>query len=162
MEFKHAKWPVDSCHCKRGAWHQLPILVPATHLAIILRIPTPGKWYFYQNHSQKIKGPQDSKFVTICDTGGCDYLIEAAWRIYASVNRPSLVQIMACRLVGTKPLSEPMQEIVNWNLKIVIFLFKKMRLKMLSAKWQPFCLSLNVLRQHLWHQWWQTCHHDNS
>ena len=37
-------------------------------------------------------------------------LIEADWRIYSSVNRPSLVQIMACRLVGAKPLSEPMME----------------------------------------------------
>ena len=30
------------------------------------------------------------------------------WHIYASVNQPSFVQIMACRLAGTKPLSEPM------------------------------------------------------
>ena len=37
-------------------------------------------------------------------------LIEAEWRIYASVNLPSLVQIMACRLVGAKPLSELMLE----------------------------------------------------
>ena len=37
-------------------------------------------------------------------------LIETEWRMYASVNRPSLVQIMACRLVCTKPLSEPMLE----------------------------------------------------
>ena len=29
-------------------------------------------------------------------------LIEAEWR-YVSVNQPSLVQIMACRLVGAKP-----------------------------------------------------------
>ena len=36
--------------------------------------------------------------------------IEAEWRIYASVNLPSLVQIMACRLVGDKPSSEPMLE----------------------------------------------------
>ena len=28
--------------------------------------------------------------------------------IYASLNKPSLVQIMACRLDGAKPLSEPM------------------------------------------------------
>ena len=33
--------------------------------------------------------------------------IEAEWRIYAPVNCPSLVQIMTCRLVGAKPLSEP-------------------------------------------------------
>ena len=37
-------------------------------------------------------------------------LIEAEWRIYALVNKPSLVQIMACRLDGAKPLSEPMME----------------------------------------------------
>ena len=37
-------------------------------------------------------------------------LIEAEWRIYAWVNFPSLVQIMACRLIGAKPLSEPMLE----------------------------------------------------
>ena len=36
-----------------------------------------------------------------------------------SVNLPSLVLIMACRLVGAKPLSEPMLEYCyfsNWNL----------------------------------------------
>ena len=33
-------------------------------------------------------------------------LIEAEWRLYASINKPSLVQIMACRLVGAEPLSE--------------------------------------------------------
>ena len=38
------------------------------------------------------------------------YFIEAEWRIYASKNLPSLVQIMACRLDGAKPLSEPMLE----------------------------------------------------
>ena len=37
-------------------------------------------------------------------------LIEAEWRIYASVHWPSLDQIMACHLVGAKPLSEPMLE----------------------------------------------------
>ena len=30
--------------------------------------------------------------------------------IYALVNYPSLVQIMACRLIGAKPFSEPMLE----------------------------------------------------
>ena len=42
-------------------------------------------------------------------------LIEAGWRMYASVNEPSLVQIVACNLVGTKPLSEPMLQPVNLN-----------------------------------------------
>ena len=35
---------------------------------------------------------------------------EAERRIYASVTKPSLVQIMACRLAGTKPLSESIME----------------------------------------------------
>ena len=46
------------------------------------------------------------------------------WHIYASVNFPSLVQIMAYRLVGAKPLSKPMLEYcyltirnkLQWNL----------------------------------------------
>ena len=35
-------------------------------------------------------------------------------------------------------------------IEIIIFSFKKMSLKVSSAKWRPFCLGLNVLR---------TCHH---
>ena len=37
-------------------------------------------------------------------------LMTAEWRIYASVIKPSFVQIMACRLVAAKPLPEPMLE----------------------------------------------------
>ena len=36
--------------------------------------------------------------------------IEAELRIYVSVKLPALVQMMAWRLVGAKPLSEPMLE----------------------------------------------------
>ena len=64
---------------------------------------------------------------------------------------------MACRLAGAKPLSEPM---VNGGILLIrtlginfreilseihTFSFKKMRLKMSSGKWRPFCLGLNVL-----------------
>ena len=40
------------------------------------------------------------------------WLAEAEWRIYASVNYAIIgfFLIMACRLGGAKPLSEPMQE----------------------------------------------------
>ena len=34
-------------------------------------------------------------------------------------------------------------------IEILTFSFKKMRLKVSTAKWRPFCLGLNVLRQHL-------------
>ena len=66
----------------------------------------------------------------------------------------SLVQIMACRLFGAKPLSEPMLEYCNWDLgpnfsEILIgiqpFSFKKLHLKTSSAKLRLFCLGLNEL-----------------
>ena len=63
-----------------------------------------------------------------------------------------LCQIMACRLLGAKPLSEPMSVycwLDPWKqisfIKIEYILFKKMRSKMSSAKWRPFCLDLDVL-----------------
>ena len=69
--------------------------------------------------------------------------------------QPSLVQIMACCLFGTKPLSEPMlafceldpweQTSVKFSMKFKNFHSRKTFLKMLSTKWQPFRLGLNVL-----------------
>ena len=53
------------------------------------------KWYFDVEDYKM-------KFLSLID--------EAEWRIYASVNYQPLVQIMACRLVGAKPLSKPMLE----------------------------------------------------
>ena len=60
---------------------------------------------------------------------------------------------MACRLDGTKPLSEPMLEYQNRTLanfseilsEILPFSFQKMLLNMSSAKWRLFLLGLNVL-----------------
>ena len=55
---------------------------------------------------------------------------------------------MACRLVGAKPLSETMLLGTNFSeilIEILTFSFKKMRLKVSSANWSPFCLGLNVL-----------------
>ena len=42
-------------------------------------------------------------------------------------------------------------------IEVLIFSFKKMRLKVSSAKWRPFCLGLNVLTAFLC--WW--CRHEN-
>ena len=61
--------------------------------------------------------------------------------------RSALVQIMACRLFGAKPLSEPMLGYCQLDpkvfseilIKIQNFSFTKMHLKMLSAKWRPCC-----------------------
>ena len=48
-------------------------------------------------------------------------------------------------LIG--PLGTNFSEIA---IKIHIFLFKKMYLKMSSGEWRPFCLGLNVLTLSLW------------
>ena len=59
---------------------------------------------------------------------------------------------MACCLVGAKPLTEPM--LWYWTIgtnfsqilsEIHTFSFEKMHLKISSAKWWQFCLSLNVM-----------------
>ena len=49
-----------------------------------------------------------------------------------------------------EPLGTNFNEIL---IGIQTFSFKKMHLKMASAKWRPFCLCLNVLNQH-WLRWW--------
>ena len=83
------------------------------------------------------------------------WLIKPEWRIYVSVKLSSLVQIMACPLgrrqasIWTNagilligPLGINFNEIL---IEINTFSFKKMHLKMSSAKWRPFRLGLNVL-----------------
>ena len=72
---------------------------------------------------------------------------------------------MACRLVGAKPLFEPMLEYVNsnlrnksqWNLKQNSYIFiQEMHFKISYGKWRQFCLDLSVLMNHLFHS-----HHFN-
>ena len=68
---------------------------------------------------------------------------------------PSLDKIMACCLFGIKPLSEPMLTYFQLNhndgisMKIYLKLKKfhsiKCIWKLSSSKWQPFCLTLNML-----------------
>ena len=68
--------------------------------------------------------------------------------------RPSLFKIMACRLFGTNPLSEPIlsycqldpckQISVKFELKFQQFSFRKINIEM-SAKWGQLCLGPNVL-----------------
>ena len=60
---------------------------------------------------------------------------------------PSRRQAIAwtnARLLLTGPLGTNFSEIL---IKINIFLIQKMRSKMLSWKWRPFCLGLNVLSE---------------
>ena len=70
----------------------------------------------------------------------------------------ALVQIMACRLFGNNSLSKPMLGCcqleplgTNFNeiwIKIHNVSFRKMHLKMKSAKWRPFCPGGDELNAH--------------
>ena len=60
---------------------------------------------------------------------------------------------MACHMVGGKPFSELMLEYkpIETNFSEILIeihtsSFKKMLFKMMSVKWQPFYLGLNVLK----------------
>ena len=71
--------------------------------------------------------------------------------------RSALVQIMACRLYSTKPLSEPTLEYcqsdpeeqtpVKFFVKIQTFSFTKIIHLKMSAKWQSFCPKGDELTQ---------------
>ena len=81
-------------------------------------------------------------------------LIEAEWRIYASVKYTNIASdnglspIRRQAIIWTnavilliRPQGTSFSEILFETRK---FSFKKMHLKMTSAKWRPFCLGLNV------------------
>ena len=77
-------------------------------------------------------------------------LIEGSDAYMHQYNASTLVQIMACRLFGLKPLSESMlpyhQLDTKEHVSVKEFSLKEMYLKMSSsAKWRSFGLSLNVL-----------------
>ena len=66
---------------------------------------------------------------------------------------PPLIQIMACRLLGAKPFSEPMllycqldtrKQIIRFQIPTKVI--RDTHLEMSSAKWRPYCLDLSTLR----------------
>ena len=61
--------------------------------------------------------------------------------------RSALVQIMACRLFGAKPLFKPMLCYCEILIKIPNFSFTRMHLNISSAKWLPFCPGIDELIQ---------------
>ena len=82
------------------------------------------------------------------------YLLTGVKRHMSHLTRPSLFQIMACRLLGVKPLSEPMMancymdpldNVFMRFKKNTKFSFKKIDLQMSSAKRWSFRLCLNTL-----------------
>ena len=84
---------------------------------------------------------------------GLIVLIRRGWMRYLCVTWPLLVQIKAYCLFRAKSLPEPVlaySHLYTWKHISVKFeseydfLFRKMHLKMLSAKCQPFCLCLCV------------------
>ena len=70
---------------------------------------------------------------------------------------PTFVQIMDCRLFGAKPLSKPIMDYCQFHpkehisIKFQTFWFKKLHVKVSSAKNRAFCRGLNVLSCFLTH-----------
>ena len=64
-------------------------------------------------HSPKGRQLSLINSLALGDGASCEIvkiMINDERRIYVSINLPSLVQTMACRLAAAKPLSEPMPE----------------------------------------------------
>ena len=93
--------------------------------------------------------------------GAIIQLIEAEWRIYASLNRAiigsdnGLSPVRRQAIIWTnagilliEPLGTNFSEVL---IGIQTFSFKKLYLKTWSAKWRLFCLGLNELNQ-----WWSS------
>ena len=70
-------------------WRHCNEHIPTCFVVVVLEVFC---WFIYQF----------THFIQCCFTSR----IGAEWRIYTSINFPSLVQIMVCRLAGAKPLSE--------------------------------------------------------
>ena len=90
--------------------------------------------------------------------------IEAERRIYASVIQPSLVQLMACRLVGAKPLSKQCWNIVNWTLENKIqwnfnrnsnIFIQENAFEILVCEMATICLGFNVSKQSSLFRWFE-------
>ena len=96
-------------------------------------------WYLYWlNHWGRVKHISVSKLTSFGSHNGL-----------SPVQRQAIIWTNAGILL-TWPLGTNFSEIL---IKIVAFSFKKMRLKVSSAKWRPCCLSLNVLMV-----WLLACH----
>ena len=81
-------------------------------------------------------------------------LVEAEWHIYVSVSQAIIrsdngvspgqhhaIIWTSAEILLIEPLETNFSEIL---IQIQTFSLKKMHLKLPSAKWRPFCLSLNV------------------
>ena len=82
------------------------------------------------------------------------YLIEAEWRIYASVDWSIIVSRNVSSPVRCQAIirtnaglfwSHPWEQIGEIEEKRGQFLYKKIKMKISSVKWRPICLVLRVL-----------------
>ena len=93
-------------------------------------------------------------FPLSCYPGEMTQLISPWCRIYASVNRvgigsdndlsPILHQAISWPHTGLLPIGPSGTNFSGILIKIQNFSFMKMHLKISSANWRPFCLSLNI------------------
>ena len=111
------------CHTGTGSWHSDEELKGGGNILLLLLIQ--AKWCIYVS----------AKYGTI----GADNGLSLVWCQAITWTNSDILSI--------RPLRTNFSEI--W-IKIQNFSFMKTHLKMSSAKWQPFCLSLNVNYKVIW------------
>ena len=99
----------------------------------------------------KFSVPWVSKYVQKCLThwGWATHICVSKLTIIASDNglSPDRRQAIIWNNAGILSIGLLWANFIEILIEILTFSFKKMRLKVSSAKWRPFCLGLNVLSQ---------------
>ena len=120
--------PISRCHLTSTEIPAIKITQSHDYLTFIMEIPTPAKMVL--THWGRVTHICVSNLTIIGSDNGL-----SPGRHQAIIwNNAGILSI---GLLGTN-FSEILIEILTFS-------FKKMRLKVSSAKWRPFCLSLNVL-----------------
>ena len=117
----HTGVEIDTCAFQTGC----PLPSAASGMSLRLRFFTQFQWReaYVLDNWQLAELPQSGgrefdprrvhvnpiyRFLRFICVSLCQSIKIKPTKIYVSVSYPSLVQIMACRLIGAKPLSEPM------------------------------------------------------
>ena len=114
-EMSHGCWSKGPCYVSSSLWWDLRNLASSCQAQIMLSliynawIPLLNTWKLRQNGRHSA----DDIFKCIFLNENCCILIEISLKFVLKgpiENKPSLVQIMACRRTGDKPLSGPMMD----------------------------------------------------
>ena len=118
------------------------------HGCVYLTIVISSPYFTREVVQQNVLGRQQSGFCSFIQWGRVTHICIGNLTIIGSDNglspaHPQAIIWTNAGILIIGPLDTNFCEIL---IEILTFLFKKMHLKMLSAKWRSFCLDFNVLR----------------